>query len=134
VVAAEYRAGAPSGMWNICLDLDRCVDVCAGRHRAAIVRFSPKAGVQERNSVLPVPRQEIPGAGTYEHRDIPEQARQCLASFEQSVLATIQGQSTDDAWFAGRSAPHILRVGCDLLWLLTRAVGSDFYIQHSFEG
>jgi hypothetical protein len=70
----------------------------------------------------------------YEHRDIPEQARRCLASFEQSVLATIHGQTTDGAWFAGQTAPDVLRVVRDLLWLLTRAVGTDFYIQHSFEG
>jgi hypothetical protein len=70
----------------------------------------------------------------YEHRDIPEQARRCLASFEQSVLAAIKGQTPNRAWFVGQSAPDILRVVCDLLWLLTRAVESDFYIQHSFEG
>ena len=54
--------------------------------------------------------------------------------FEQSVLAAIQGQTPVGAWFAGQSAPDILRVVRDLLWVLTRAVGSDFYIQHSFEG
>lgn len=69
-----------------------------------------------------------------EHRDIPEQARRCLASFEQSVFAAIQGQTPVGAWFAAQSAPDILRVVRDLLWVLTRAVGSDFYIQHSFEG
>ncbi len=69
-----------------------------------------------------------------EHRDRPEQVRRCLASFEESLLAAIRGQTTDGTWFGGQSAPDILRVICDLLWLLTRAVGNDSYIQHCLEG
>jgi TniQ len=69
-----------------------------------------------------------------EHRDRPEQVHRCLASFEQSLLAAIRGQTTDGTWFGGQSAPDILRVICDLLCLLTRAVGNDSYIQHCLEG
>jgi len=69
-----------------------------------------------------------------EHRDSPEPVRRCLASFEQSLLATIRGQTSDGTWFGGQSVPDILRVICDLLWLLTRAVGNDSYIQHCLEG
>ena len=50
------------------------------------------------------------------------------------MLAAIQGRTTKEICFAGQPAPDILPVVCDLLWLLARAVGSDFYIQHSFEG
>ena len=69
-----------------------------------------------------------------EHRDRPEQVRRCLASFEQSLLAAIRGHTADGTWFGGQSAPDILRVIRDLLWLLTRAVGNDSYIQHCLEG
>jgi hypothetical protein len=69
-----------------------------------------------------------------DHRDSPEPVRRCLASFEQSLLATIRGQTNDGTWFGGQSAPDILRVICDLLWVLTRAVGNDSYIQHCLEG
>jgi hypothetical protein len=69
-----------------------------------------------------------------EHRDTPEPVRRYLASFEQSVLAAIHGQTTDaGAWFAGQSAQHILQVVCDLLWLLTRAIDAEFHVHHRLE-
>jgi len=49
-------------------------------------------------------------------------------------VGSIRGQTTDGTWFCGQSAPDILRVICDLLCLLTRAVGNDSYIQHCLEG
>jgi len=78
--------------------------------------------------------QKAIGAGTARTSRQPEPVRRCLASFEQSLLATIRGQTSCGIRFGGQSVPDILRVICDLLWLLTRTVGNDSYIQHCLEG
>jgi hypothetical protein len=71
-----------------------------------------------------------------EHLQTPEQARQILASFEQSLLSAIYRRrigSTDSIWFRGHSAEHFLQIICDLLWLLTRPVG-EYHLHHCIEG